>query len=120
MSRAREFADLAGSADAGGLTGRNLIINGAMQVWQRGTTDDTASSGDYMCDRFLVGFVGLDGNVDWDKETSSTPDGFSCALKVSTDASESSLDAGDFLRIEHSLKARTYNFYKKVRHLQNQ
>jgi len=36
MSRARDFADLAGSADAGGLTGRNLIINGAMQVAQRG------------------------------------------------------------------------------------
>ena len=58
MSRARDFANLAGSADAGGLTGRNLIINGAMQVWQRGTTADTATSGDYMCDRFLVGFVG--------------------------------------------------------------
>jgi hypothetical protein len=28
MSRARDFADLAGSADAGGITGRNLIING--------------------------------------------------------------------------------------------
>ena len=40
MSRARDFADLAGSADAGGLTGRNLIINGAMQVAQRGTTAD--------------------------------------------------------------------------------
>ena len=38
MSRAREFADLAGSADAGGLTGRNLIINGAMQVAQRATS----------------------------------------------------------------------------------
>ena len=37
-SRARDFADLAGSADAGGLTGRNLIINGAMQVAQRGTS----------------------------------------------------------------------------------
>ena len=37
MSRARDLADLGGSADAGGLTGRNLIINGAMQVWQRGT-----------------------------------------------------------------------------------
>jgi len=43
MSRAREFADLAGSADAGGLTGRNLIINGAMQVHQRG--NQTASHG---------------------------------------------------------------------------
>jgi len=50
MSRAREFADLAGSADAGGLTGRNLIINGDFQVNQRGT------SGDWLADRqrFLV------------------------------------------------------------------
>jgi len=43
MSRARDFADLAGSADAGGLTGRNLIINGAMQVAQRGTSISPAT-----------------------------------------------------------------------------
>jgi len=35
MSRARDIADLAGSADAGGLTGRNLIINGAVRIDQR-------------------------------------------------------------------------------------
>jgi hypothetical protein len=50
MSRAREFADLAGSADAGGITGKNLIINGAMQVAQRGTSF-TESAG-YKLDRF--------------------------------------------------------------------
>lgn len=38
MSRAREFADLAGSADAGGITGRNVFINGNYDVWQRGTS----------------------------------------------------------------------------------
>ena len=38
MSRAREIADLGGSADAGGITGRNLVINGAMKVSQRGTS----------------------------------------------------------------------------------
>tara|TARA_B100001057_G_C22852261_1_gene951415 strand:- start:2428 stop:3435 length:1008 start_codon:yes stop_codon:yes gene_type:complete len=38
MSRAREIADLGGSADAGGITGRNLIINGAIKVSQRGTS----------------------------------------------------------------------------------
>ena len=51
MSRAREFADLAGSADAGGLTGRNLIISGAMQVAQRGATA-TTSAGFQNVDRF--------------------------------------------------------------------
>ena len=55
MSRAREFADLAGSADAGGLTGRNLIINGGMQVFQRGTTKTFTSNDNsnyYVADRW--------------------------------------------------------------------
>ena len=55
MSRAREFADLAGSADAGGLTGRNLIINGAMQVAQRGTSFSNIAADTYVVDRFFVG-----------------------------------------------------------------
>ena len=38
MSRAREFADLASSADAGGITGKNLVANGAMTVAQRSTS----------------------------------------------------------------------------------
>ena len=38
MSRAREFADLAGSADAGGITGSNIITNGAMRVAQPNMT----------------------------------------------------------------------------------
>jgi hypothetical protein len=49
MSRAREFADLAGSADAGGLTGRNLIINGAMRIHQR---TGTISATGFLVDRF--------------------------------------------------------------------
>ena len=53
MSRARDFADLAGSADAGGLTGRNLIINGAMQVAQRGTTSGSkTATGFHTLDRW--------------------------------------------------------------------
>ena len=53
MSRAREFADLAGSADAGGLTGRNLIINGAFQVFQRATAATTATTAYTTADRWI-------------------------------------------------------------------
>jgi len=56
MSRARDLADLGGSADAGGLTGRNLIINGAMQVAQRGTSSTTAGYGSV--DRWRNGYSG--------------------------------------------------------------
>ena len=48
MSRAREFADLAGSVDAGGITGKNLIINGSMQVWQRSVSATLVSAGTYL------------------------------------------------------------------------
>jgi hypothetical protein len=54
MSRARDFADLAGSADAGGLTGRNFIINGAMQVAQRGVSFSSNNSIDYTVDRWAI------------------------------------------------------------------
>jgi hypothetical protein len=52
MSRAREFADLAGSADAGGLTGRNLIINGACVIDQR-NGGASVNNNAYAVDRFL-------------------------------------------------------------------
>ena len=110
MSKAAELAALIGSGQAQG--NKNLVKNGGFQVWQRGTTADTATSGDYMCDRFLVGFSGLDGNVDWDQET-STPDGHNYALKVSTDASESSLDAGDFLRVEQRFEGQNLQLLQK-------
>ena len=50
MSRARDFADLAGSADAGGITGKNRIINGSLQIWQRGTS--STSDGYQTADRY--------------------------------------------------------------------
>lgn len=50
MSRARDFADLAGAADAGGLTGRNVVVNGSFAVSQRGTSF-AAPNGTYTLDR---------------------------------------------------------------------
>ena len=50
MSRARTFADLAGSADAGGLTGSNIVVNGSFAISQRGTSF-SAPNGTYTLDR---------------------------------------------------------------------
>jgi hypothetical protein len=85
---------------------RNIVYNGAMTVWQRGTSADTASDQDYTCDRWMVRHSGLDGNVDWDQETSSTPDGFGYALKISTDASETSLDAADYVLVQQRFEGQ--------------
>jgi len=97
----------ADSLDIGQIGGRkNIVYNGAMTVWQRGTSADTATSDDYMCDRWQVVHNTLDGNVDWDQETASTPDGFGYALKISTDASETSLDAADYLFIRQRFEGQ--------------
>ena len=53
MSKARELANLGNAYSDGALSNRNLIINGAMQVAQRGTSFTNVS--DYMLDRWAVG-----------------------------------------------------------------
>ena len=54
-SKARELANLGNAYSDGALSNRNLIINGAMQVWQRGTSR-TYKQHDYgTVDRFQPG-----------------------------------------------------------------
>ena len=92
MSRARDFADLAGSADAGGLTGRNLIINGAMQVAQRGTSSTGVhTSGYYTCDRYEIVYSNEDELRQTITQASDGPDGFANSLKIQTTTAESAI-----------------------------
>tara|TARA_R100001079_G_scaffold48925_1_gene24873 strand:- start:583 stop:1614 length:1032 start_codon:yes stop_codon:yes gene_type:complete len=74
MSRARDFADLAGSAAGGGLTGANALINGQFAVAQRGTSFTSGSNDDtdYTLDRWKLFSDGNDV-VDVTQETSTVP-----------------------------------------------
>ena len=114
MSRARDFADLAGSADADGITGSNMVINGSMQIWQRGSSIDSISNNDYLCDRWKIQHSGTDGNVDIDRTTDvPTGKGFGFSQKVSMDASESSLDAADSIRVVQRMEGQNLQSLKK-------
>lgn len=110
MSRARDFANLAGSADAGGITGKNLIINGAMQVAQRGTSTSFAHDGtrtSYTLDRFS--FVMRNTADEFDctvTKDSDAPDGFSNSLKVTTGTPESVVDADDYVYLRQRIEAQ--------------
>ena len=89
MSRARDFADLAGSADAGGITGRNMLINGAMTVAERATSATvTTGTGPQTCDRFFVE-ASSSGTFTVTQSTTS-PDGFSNSLKFDCTAADAS------------------------------
>ena len=90
MSRARVLADLAGSADAGGITGRNLVINGAMQVAQRSTSVASLSStATYStCDRWEVQY-GSSGTFT-ESQSTTAPSGFSNSLKLDCTTADAS------------------------------
>ena len=98
MSRAREFADLASSADAGGITGKNLIINGAMQVAQRGT-QTIITSAYTACDRWNFTRSGA-AVVDASQSTDvPSGEGFANSLKIDVTTADTSVAAGDFAHL---------------------
>jgi len=109
MSRARDFADLAGSADAGGLTGRNLIINGAMQVAQRGTSStgitDT-KTGYFTVDRIAVdvGDSNLTGELTMSQESITDLAGFPKAVKFACTTADTSTNAAEYGIIRYNFE----------------
>jgi len=92
MSRARDLADLGGSADAGGITGKNLIINGSMICSQRGTSFTVTN--EYGLDRWFCR-ENTDGALTFSQDSES-PAGFSKSQKVNVDTADTSLGISQF------------------------
>ena len=67
----------------GALSNRNLIINGAMNVWQRGTSQTT--SGGYGADRFWM------ANATSAARNTSAPAGFTYSTKLTYSSSDMSI-----------------------------
>ena len=111
MSRARDFADLAGSADAGGITGKNILINGSMAVSQRGASIAMAhdgNTGNYLIDRFSMALGGtheqLDGTYAQVADHPLSANGKS--LKWTTGTAESSYDADEYVYFAQVVEAQ--------------
>ena len=87
MSKAAELAALISSQSA--LSDRNLVINGAMQVAQRGTSATvTTGTGPQTCDRFFVE-AASSGTFSVTQSTTS-PDGFANSLKFDCTTADAS------------------------------
>jgi hypothetical protein len=104
MSRARDFADLAGSADAGGITGRNLIINGAMQVAQRGDVSGITSDSYGGPDRFKLNVASI--GTFTISQSSTAPTGFKNSWKVDCTTADASPASGDLLRVIYRIEGQ--------------
>ena len=105
MSKAAELAALIGSQTA--LSNRNLIINGAMQVAQRGvSTSITAEGTHFSPDRFEVGITATDQLAATLSQSTTAPDGFSNSLKFEVTTAETTLDANELVTIRQKFEGQ--------------
>lgn len=87
MSKAAELAALIGGTSGSSLSNRNMIINGAMQVAQRGTSfTGITSTIAYRMDRWQVGFGAAGSNYAITQSTDA-PDNFKYSMKWQRTAS---------------------------------
>lgn len=89
----------------GALTSRNLVVNGGMQVSQRGTQATGVTSVGYRtCDRFKFDVSSL-GTWTVDQSTDS-PNGFSNSFKLTCTTADSSPSANDYAIVMHMVEAQ--------------
>ena len=101
MSKAAELAALIGSQTA--LSNRNLIINGAMQVNQRGAATGITSSGYHGPDRMRIG-PSSHGTYSVSQSTDA-PEGFSTSYKVDCTTADTPLAAVAIVTVDQRIDA---------------
>ena len=94
------------------LSNRNLIINGAMQIAQRGTSFADPSDGTYVMDRWKIRNPTGTPAITWTKDSES-PDGFASSLKCDCTTADTSLAAGEFTRIEYHAEGQDLQAFAK-------
>ena len=112
MSKAAELAALIGSQSS--LSNRNLIINGAMNVAQRGTSSTGlgASSGYFTVDRFRMNF-NTSGRLTMTQEAITDLEGFANAIKLVCTTADTSIASGENVFIQHRLEGQDLQQLKK-------
>ena len=115
MTKARENSDYTGLAadivagDTAARAGRkNLILNGSMQVAQRGTTGtlNNGGSGFYSADRFRAIEGGTTSFVFTVSNDTDAPAGFSSSTKWACTTADASLDTGDYMAMDYKIEAQ--------------
>ena len=109
MSLARDIANLGSSATNLDTVGSNLVINGAMEVAQRGASSTTNGYGSV--DRFTTLCSGTDeaptqAQVDVASGTTPYTLGFRKALKITNGNQTSGAGAADYLAIYHRIEGQ--------------
>ena len=115
MTKAAELAkmgDVITNDQIGGR--RNIVINGAMKVAQRGTSETGvgAADGFFTCDRWGVYQGGTAGRLTMTQD-SSGPSGFANSLKLDCTTADTSVAAGEYFAIYQRFEGQDVQQFKK-------
>ena len=108
MSKAAELANLIGNINAGGGgVNRNLVINGAMEIAQRGTSAVTINSGSatYRLDRFYASGASSAGVFTVEQSTDAPTD-FKNSLKLTVTTADSSIGSTTNYRVNQNIEGQ--------------
>ena len=114
MSKAADLANLIGNINAGGGgVNRNVIINGAMNVAQRGTSSTGAggSDGYLTLDRWKTTFNSA-GRLTMTQD-SSAPSGFANSLKLACTTADTSVAAGEYFFLQQNIEGQNLQGFAK-------
>ena len=118
MSKAAELANLIGNINAGGGgVNRNIIINGAMNVAQRSTSETGlgASTGYFTVDRFVMATDSSNATAGrfTMSQDSSAPSGFSNSLKLACTTADTSIAAGEVVILRQIIEGQNLQAFAK-------
>ena len=93
---------------------RNIIINGAMNIAQRGTssTGVGSSGGYFVCDRWQLAVGNTDGRLTLSQD-SSAPSGFANSLKLDCTTADTSIAAAENLVIQQKIEGQNLQSFAK-------
>ena len=113
MSKARELAELGAVYNSGALSNRNVIINGAMDVAQRGTssTGVGGASGYFTVDRFSFG-LSSSGRFTVTQE-SDGPSGFANCTKLACTTADTSIASTESLSFRQIIEGQNLQRFAK-------
>ena len=116
MSKAAELAKWGEVSTNGQVSGRrNIVINGAMQVAQRATqvTALGAADGYHTLDRWNMEIGAASAGRFTMDQIADGPSGFANALKLTTTTADTSIAAGEFLKLEQRFEGQDLQQFKK-------
>ena len=107
LARTTKLDEVNDAYDAGALSNRNMVINGAMNVAQRSSSvAGIASSGYYTCDRWQIGTASSAGRFTM-TQTADGPNGISAnCIKLDCTTADTSIAAGETLTIQHRFEGQ--------------